>query len=95
MIAHINQMRIHYVIKEQTNYKTAKVCSSITKVLYLLSFAICLTFVILAIVLPITGAISTLATAETATIFATLTVYAFVLFFNYGNELQKRDDETL
>ena len=68
--------------------KTAKVCAIISKVLYLLSFAVCLAFIVLAIVLPLNHAISTLSDGETAVIFATLAVYAFVcigLLWNVEN----------
>ena len=58
--------------------KTAKVCYIVAKVLYLLSFAVCLTFIALAIALPLTNAISSMPAAETAVIFATLAVYAFI-----------------
>ena len=58
--------------------KTAKVCTIISKVLYLLSMVACLTFIALAIVLPNTNAISALSTGETAVIFATLALYAFI-----------------
>ena len=59
--------------------KTAKVCHIITKVLYLLSFAVTLTFIVLAIVLPNTDAISSMTHAETAVMFSTLALYAFIL----------------
>ena len=59
--------------------KTAKVCHIISKVLYLLSFAVTLTFIILAIVLPNTNAISSMTHAETAVMFSTLALYAFIL----------------
>lgn len=58
--------------------KLAKVCYVIAKVLYILAFAVCLTFIALAIALPLTNAISTLTPAETAIIFATLALYAFI-----------------
>lgn len=59
--------------------KTAKICCIISKVLYLLSFVVCLAFIALAIALPLTNAISTLTNAETAMIFATLALYSFIL----------------
>ena len=58
--------------------KTAKICYIAAKVLYLLSFAVCLTFIALAIALPLTNAISSLTPAETAVLFSTLAFYAFV-----------------
>lgn len=58
--------------------KTAKVCHIITKVLYLISIAVCLTFMILAIVLPSADLIVTLHSSEVAVVFATLALYAFI-----------------
>lgn len=58
--------------------KTAKVCHIITKVLYLISIAVCLTFIILAIVLPSADLIVTLHSSEVAVVFATLALYAFI-----------------
>lgn len=58
--------------------KTARVCHIVTKVLYLVSIAVCLTFIILAIVLPSTDAIVTLHASEVAVVFATLALYAFI-----------------
>lgn len=58
--------------------KTAKFCHIVSKVLYLLSFAVCLTFIVLAIVLPLNDAISSLTNAETAVMFSTLALYAFI-----------------
>ena len=58
--------------------KTAKVCGIISKVLYILSFAVCLTFIALAIALPLTDAVSSMTNGETATFFATLALYAFI-----------------
>ena len=58
--------------------KTAKVCYIVSKVLYLLAFAVCLTFIVLAISLSLTDAISSLTPAETALLFTTLALYVFV-----------------
>lgn len=58
--------------------KTAKVCTIISKVLYLLSVAVTLTLIVLAIVLPITGAISGYSAGEVTVFFATLALYAFI-----------------
>lgn len=59
--------------------KTAKICRIISKVLYILACVACLTFIALAIALPLTNAIEAYTTAETAMIFATLALYAFIL----------------
>ena len=60
--------------------KTAKVCTIVSKVLYLLSCAVCLTFIILAIVLPLTNTLIPDQTKpETAMTFTTLALYTFVL----------------
>lgn len=58
--------------------KTAKVCYIAAKVLYLIAFAVCLAFIGLAIGLSVTNAISALSPAETAVLFSTLALYAFV-----------------
>ena len=58
--------------------KTAKVCHIIAKVLYIAACAVCLAFIALAIALPLTNAIDTLTNAETAVLFATLALYAFI-----------------
>ena len=59
--------------------KTAKGCYVAAKVLYCLSFAVCLAFIILAIVLPLTGhPVGSLTSAETAVLFATLALYTFI-----------------
>lgn len=58
--------------------KMAKICHIVSKVLYCVACAVCLTFIILAIVLPSTNAIDTMSSAETAVLFATLALYAFV-----------------
>lgn len=58
--------------------KTARVCSIISKILYITSIVVCLAFIVLAIVLPITNAIETLSVGETAVTFATLALYAFI-----------------
>ncbi|MCM1533748.1 MAG: hypothetical protein NC099_03750 [Corallococcus sp.] len=58
--------------------KTAKVCYIVTKVLYFLSCAACLAFIALAIALSCTHAIESLTVAETAVLFGTLALYAFM-----------------
>ncbi|MCM1194855.1 MAG: hypothetical protein NC332_02855 [Firmicutes bacterium] len=58
--------------------KTAKVCYIITKVLYGLSCAACLIFTALAIALSCTHAVKSLTVAETAILFGTLALYAFM-----------------
>lgn len=59
--------------------KTAKVCHIVAKALYIVSFAVCLTFIVLAIALSVTGAISSFTKAETAVIFSTAALWAFIL----------------
>ena len=58
--------------------KTAKVCYKVTKVLYFVSCAACLVFIALAIALSCTNAIKEFSVAETASIFGTLALYAFM-----------------
>lgn len=57
--------------------KMANVCYIISKALYLLSFVVCLTFIVLAIVLPNTNAITSMTKTETAVLFGTLALYTF------------------
>ena len=58
---------------------TAKTCAVVSKVLYIVACVACLAFIVLAIVLPVTGnAIESYSNAETAMIFATLALSAFV-----------------
>ena len=59
--------------------KTAKICHIVSKVLYCVAFAVCLTFIVLAIALSVTEAIDTLSKAETAIIFSTAALWAFIL----------------
>ena len=58
--------------------RTAKVCYKVTKVLYFVSCAACLIFIALAIALSCTNAIKEFSVAETASIFGTLALYAFM-----------------
>ena len=58
--------------------KTAKVCYIVAKVLYCIAFAVCLVFIALAIALPLKDAIAAFSPAETAVIFATAALYAFM-----------------
>lgn len=58
--------------------KTAKICAVISKVLYVLSCAACAVFIALAIALSRTHAIKSLTVAETAIMFSTLALYAFM-----------------
>lgn len=58
--------------------KTAKVCYSVSKTLYILSCVACTVFIVLAIALSCTHAIKTLTVAETAILFSTLALYAFM-----------------
>ena len=59
--------------------KTAKICKITTKVLYCVSFAVCFVFIALAIALSVTDAIKDFTPAETAIIFATAALWAFIL----------------
>ena len=59
--------------------KMAKVCHIVSKVLYCVACAVCLTFIVLAIVLSVTDAISDFTSAETAIIFSTAALWAFIL----------------
>ncbi|MCH5156444.1 MAG: hypothetical protein J1G02_01040 [Clostridiales bacterium] len=63
---------------KQKIVKTAKACGIISKVLYILSCVVCLAFIVLAIVLPLTNTIDTVSNGETAVTFATFALYAFV-----------------
>ena len=58
--------------------KTAKVCYIVSKFLYIVAFAVCLAFIVLAIALSSTNAIDSLTGAETAVLFGTLALYAFM-----------------
>ena len=58
--------------------KTARICHKITKGLYYASFVFCFVFVVLAIVLASTKTIKSLTVAETACLFGTLALYAFI-----------------
>lgn len=58
--------------------KIAKGCYIAAKVLYILAFAVTLAFIALAIALPLTEAIEKYAPAETAVLFSTLSLYAFI-----------------
>lgn len=58
--------------------KTAKVCSIVSKVLYVISCVACLVFIALAIALSCTHAIKSITVEETAIIFSTLALYAFI-----------------
>ncbi|MCH5155226.1 MAG: hypothetical protein J1F69_01335 [Clostridiales bacterium] len=58
--------------------KLAKICHITAKVLYCIACAACLTFIVLAIVLPINKVISSMTAKETAVLFSTLALYAFI-----------------
>ena len=58
--------------------KTAKICHIVAKVLYCIAFAACLAFIALAIALSVTNAIPDHSPAETAIIFATAALNAFM-----------------
>lgn len=59
--------------------KTARVCHVVTKVLYIVACVVCLTFIALAIALSVTDAIKSFSKAETAVIFSTAALWAFIL----------------
>lgn len=65
--------------------KIAKGCKITSKVLYILDCVACLTFTILAIVLPLTNAIKSLTAAEVAIMFSVLALYAFLLIDFFWN----------
>ena len=58
--------------------KLAKICHIVSKVLYCISFAVCLVFVALAIALPLSNATGEMSAAEAAVFFATLALYSFM-----------------
>lgn len=58
--------------------KTAQICSIICKVFYCLACAACLAFIALAIALSCTNAIQSFTVGETAILFGTLALYAFM-----------------
>lgn len=58
--------------------KTAKVCHIVAKVLYFAAMVVCVAFIALAIALSVTDAVITLTPAETAVLFGTLALYAFI-----------------
>lgn len=65
--------------------KIGKICDVVFKVLYCLSFVACATFVVLAIALSCTNAVNAFSAGETAILFGTLALYAFIaigLFWN-------------
>lgn len=65
--------------------KTAKICQIAAKVLYFIAIAACPVFIALAIALSLTDAIAHLSPPETAVLFGTMAVYAFIgvgLFWN-------------
>ncbi len=62
---------------KQKIIKTARICGIVAKILYIITCVLCLTFIILAIVLP-SKAVETLSAAETAVLFGTLALYAFI-----------------
>lgn len=67
--------------------KLAKGCHIASKVLYFGSMVACLTFTVLAIVLPCVNVIKDFSVAEVATLFGTLAFYSFMcigLFWNVG-----------
>ena len=65
--------------------KIAKGCKITPKVLYILDCIACLTFVVLAIVLPITKTITSLTTEEVAIMFSIISLYSFLLIDFFWN----------
>lgn len=65
--------------------KIARGCKIASRVLYILDCVACLTFVILAIVLPITNAIKNYTNAEVAIMFSILSLYSFLLIDFFWN----------
>ena len=68
--------------------ETGKICCRIFKILYCLTCVVCLVFIILAITLSCTHAIKSFTTGETAVLFGTLALYAFMvigLLWNIDN----------
>ena len=58
--------------------KAARICAIVSKVLYIVAIAACVTFVVLAITLPLNHVVQSMTDGETAVVFATLAVYAFI-----------------
>lgn len=58
--------------------KTAKTCGTISKVIYCLAIVVCITSIVLAVVLACTNAIKAFTAAETAILFGTIALYAFM-----------------
>lgn len=76
--------------------KMSKVCYIVTKVLYILCCVLCLVFIVLAIALSCAHAIESLTVAETAIIFSTLALYAFMcigLLWNVESLFKSVGDE--
>lgn len=59
--------------------KTAKICGTVSKVFYCLACVACITFIALAIALSCTNAIKSFTAGETAILFGTLALYAFMV----------------
>lgn len=59
-------------------FKIAKISYIISKVLYCLACILTLVFIVLSIVLSATNAIKTMTSAETAVLFGTFALYAFI-----------------
>ena len=59
--------------------RISKTCKVVSKVLYVLNCVAMLTFLVLAIVLPLTNAIKSIKPAESAIIFSVLTLYSFFM----------------
>lgn len=59
--------------------KISKTCKVVSKVLYILDCVATLTFLVIAIVLPLTNAIKSITPAECAIIFSVITLYSFFM----------------
>lgn len=59
--------------------KISKICKTISKSLYIIDCILTFTFLVLAIVLPLTNAIKSIKPAECAITFTVLTLYAFFM----------------
>ena len=65
--------------------KISKICKIVSKVFYIVDCVITFVLFALAIILPITNAISSISKAESAIIFSVLTLYAFFLIDFFWN----------
>lgn len=68
--------------------KISKICKVVSKVLYILDCVATLTFLVLAIALPLTNAIPSITPAECAIIFSVLTLYTFLMIDFFWNTIK-------